>query len=335
MLIIPVLTILVVIVGALVVFLKGDSFRATSTDPLWDEVISGSGLTIIGTVLYSNGNEFILDVVRQDAPTLRAPSLYRVGDDTRIWQKNKWQKLNKAPEVGTVLLMHVPFTQEPTGIFIDHNYEFVKGSIEFFDKSKVVIAKEAYNLDAAYVENRAKGRETGAFAVLYVTDGEVESIEIWPREIANIANLITESRKIWEEDGFIPTDIQITCHDGFEITGFEYPFKSCLNEARNLIYTLEGEFVASEMFLPFDEFEMQIEFRKTIYSSTWESKSLDELGLDESDLKIAGKDYYKETYFFAEDRPGYLFAKSWQEGFYTVWKEVVRDDVDSSSEQSN
>ena len=69
----------------------------------WGELFSQTpgqgGVTIIGYVIYSEGDEFILDVVRQDGPTVRAPSLYHIADFTKVWQRNRWMKLKKTPEV--------------------------------------------------------------------------------------------------------------------------------------------------------------------------------------------------------------------------------------------
>ncbi len=322
-----IIILLLLVILTILVFSWSKKEITVATEPRWEDVYTtGSGITVNGTVILALGDEFLLDVVREDAPTLRAPSLYRVGKETKIWQGNKWQKAKKTPKVGTTVMLYVPFSQEPAGIFIDTSCKYVSGKVEAWDNQIITIDKKNYDLKTAYVENKANGQRENLWAFLALEDGEVQLAQIWPEEFSKLPNVIATARKSWSEEGFEAQDIDVVWQDGWYITGYQYPFKDRLNPAKLLYLSRDGsEIIAKKDFLPFDELEMQVAFAGKVYSNSWEQINMTEL--EKSTLFEAGEDYRGEKYYYLENstRTTIYTKDNFDKSVLTVWKEVTEN----------
>ncbi len=323
-----IIIILILATAAFIAYKRFFSQKQTLADPLWDEIHKqGSGITVSGTVIYAKDKEFIIDVVREDAPTSRAPSLYFVGDTTKIWEKNKWQELKKAPPVGTLLMMYIPFQQEAAGIFIDKSYQYVFGKVAKWDNDTITINKANYSLKDVYLENKTAANEAGNWAILSLQNGKVQYAEIWPEEMSHIPKAVETARKRWLEAGFRPKDIDVVWDEGWVVTGYQHPFKDQLNQSKRLFFTPDAKTIKAEKdLLAFNELEMQIEFRDKIYAySGWE-ELLDEATVDIAKLEVAGENYLGEIYYYLEQDLSCLYTRPfWNKKAFKVWKEVIGD----------
>lgn len=302
--------------------------------PKWEEVFTeNSGITVSGTVLYSKGNEFIIDVCREDGPTSRAPSLYIVGNSTKIWQKNKWQKLKDAPPVGTVVMMHVPFQQEITGLCVEEDYHAER--VKAIDEQTLTATTKQYDISDAYIENRVQGREVDSLAILRLDKDKVQYVEVWPKDIDDLPILIDKAKQIWAQKGFYPKDIEASWDKQWALTGYEFPFKSVLNTAKRLTFSSDThEVIMDEEFLRFDQFEMMVEYQGKVYAMTYETHLLGDLNLGDHSLDdfVIGQNYFGETYYKIRDGEfSSIYTKSRQKDSLYVWKEVLENDGDSSS----
>ncbi|MDI9473611.1 MAG: hypothetical protein QM371_02490 [Bacillota bacterium] len=256
----------------------------------WGELFSQTpgqgGVTIIGYVIYSEGDEFILDVVRQDGPTVRAPSLYHIADFTKVWQRNRWMKLKKTPEVGSAVIMHVPWLG---------------------DHSNQVAGIELLDLD--------------------LIDGDLENIEKWSGVTDILGRLIKESRALWEKEGLEVVDIQVdVTAEGIELTGFDKAHKGGIAHSICHFYTSDGEFISSEKFLPFDMFDIQVEYAGDLYMMKSRYVSLSDLDLGEDDLEFIGRDfYYRYRLYSVKGQNDYLISESGWEGMYHVWEKNAQE----------
>lgn len=321
--------IIILIVMVIVVFYTWYSQREmVLSDPLWEEIyISGSGITVSGTVIYAKDKEFIIDVIREDAPTSRAPSLYIVSENSKIWQKNRWEKLKKAPKEGTLVMMYIPFSQEVAGLYVDERYTYVYGEVTKWDKETITVNKKQYDISNAYIENKANSRED-VLAILSLKENEVVYAEIWPKELVDIPIIIEKAKEYWADSGFIPKDIDVYWHDGWIITGYQYPFKDRLNLAKRMFFSADGsEIVWEKEFLPFDELEMQVKYANKVYQNSFEQVLLSDLAQDKEALTVAGEDYRGEVYYyFPSEGLDVLYTKQlWDKDTLTVWKEVFVD----------
>lgn len=322
-----IIILLLLVILTILVFSWSKKDTKVATEPKWEDVYTtGSGITVSGTVISALGDEFLLDVMREDAPTLRAPSLYRIGEGTKIWQGNKWQKVKEVPKVGTMVMLYVPFSQEPAGIYIDTSYKYVSGKVGAWNNQIITIDKKNYDLKTAYVENKAKGQRENIWALLALEDGKVESAQIWPEELSKLANVISTARKSWLEEGFEAQDIDVVWQDGWYITGYQYPFKDRLNPAKLLFLSRDGsEVLAKKDFLPFDELEMRVAFAGKVYSNSWEQITMAEL--EKFTLLEAGEDYRGEKYYYLESSTKtVIYTKdNYDKSVLTVWKEVTEN----------
>lgn len=325
---IGILIILILVTAAFVAYNWFSPQKQTLADPLWEEIYQqGSGITVSGTVILAKDKEFIIDVVREDAPTSRAPSLYFVGDTTKIWEKNKWQKLKKAPPVGTILMMYIPFQQEAAGIFIDKNYQYVFGKVDKWDNDSITVNKTTYSLQDVYLENKTTANKVGSFAILSLQNRKVQYAEIWPAEMSHIPTAVETAQKRWLEDGFRPKDIDIYWDEGWVVTGYQHPFKDQLNQSKRLFFTPDAKTIKAEKdLLAFNELEMQIEFRGKIYAYFGLEELLDEADIEETKLKVAGENYLGEIYYYLEKDVSCLYTRpAWNKKALIIWKEVIGD----------
>ena len=70
-----IIILLLLVILTILVFSWSKKDTKVATEPKWEDVYTtGSGITVSGTVISALGDEFLLDVMREDAPTLRAKS---------------------------------------------------------------------------------------------------------------------------------------------------------------------------------------------------------------------------------------------------------------------